>query len=254
MNEMREALLEGVLLYPGTKVLEKFPEQEKDILAFWKAIWHNYLRKQETNGLYWYERLSCKVYNHVVRTLSHHKWIVSHSLSGRRWASVELNEDKLLELVTADELSHIRAEKQYQKYLLDCVESKAVTLVRQNGTTKRTGLFRKGFCDAGNSQFGYDMKSLGKYETAAKLNLVKSMDKIKQQYPQMKSDEASYDTVCAGIYDWHASNEHEAFTTGDSISDSRGRAISQSLRKVFNPISSKDARASLVIPSWVYEN
>lgn len=244
---MREQLLEGKLEYPGSAMLVKYEEHAGDILAFWNAIWYNYLCKQDTNGLFWYERLGHQVFNELVRALSHHGWISSHCLTGRKWASIELNTDKLLEFVTVDELQEIKTAYQYQKYLLDCRVARASKLVRQNGKTKRTGLVRKGFRDAGNTQFGYDMAKLKKYETPVKLNLTKSMDKIRKDYPEMQCDSTSYDNVSTGIFDWHAKHALEVYTTGESISDSRGRAISQGLKKVANPISSKDFRAALVI-------
>jgi hypothetical protein len=244
---MREALMEGKLEYPGSALLEEYPEQAEDILAFWRAVWLNYLRRQETNGVAWYDKLGCALYNRLVRGLCHHGWVTSNSLVGRRWASIELNTDKLLEYVTQDELMEIREKYQYSKYILECRAATSSKLVRQNGKTKRTGLERTGFRDAGNTQFGYDMFYLTKYEKATKLNLTKSMDKIREDYPSMRSDSATYDSICAGIFDWHNENKEEVFTTGDNINDSRGRAISQGLRKVMNPISNKDARASLVI-------
>lgn len=244
---MREEILKGKLQYPGTHLLEKYPDKADEIKAFWRSLWYNYLRGDDTSGIYWYDRLGPKVYNEVVRAGDHCGWITSHSLSARRWASVELNGDKLLEFVTPDELQEVHKKNQYKKYLLECREAKTSTLVRQNGSTKRTGIVRTGFRDAGNTQFGYDMAALGKYEKAVKLNLTKSMDKIRQDYPEMKSHSASYDQVAIGVYDWHKENELEVFTTGNSLSDSRGRAISQALKKVMNPISSKDARAALII-------
>lgn len=244
---MREQLLEGKLEYPGSAVFDLFPAQAEDIKAFWKAIWFNYLNNNDTNGLFWYDKLGAKCYNNVVRRLDHHGWILSHSLTGRKWASIELNADKLLEFVNEDELNEIKAQYKYSKYLLERKDAKASTLVRQNGKTKRTGIVRTGFRDAGNTQFGYDMAKLKEYEVAVKKNLTKSMDKIRQDYPEMQCDSASYDNVSVGIFDWHYNNLQETFTTGDSISDSRGRAISQALRKVANPISSKDFRAALVI-------
>jgi hypothetical protein len=244
---MREQLLKGNLYYPTVLLLSDSPKQTKDILAFWNAIWVNYLRKEETSGLYWYDQLGCKTINRTIRLLENHGWIISNSLPGRRWASVLLKTDKLLEFVTVDELLEIRERFQYQKYLLDCTEAGKPDLVKQNGKTKRTGLVRAGFRDSGNTQFGYDMIKLNEYKEAAKLNLTKSMDKIRQQYPDMYTDSASYDKISVGIYDWHYNNLNEVFTTGNNVSDARGRAISQSLCKVFNPISSKDARASLVI-------
>lgn len=244
---MREQLLEGKLEYPGYVMLTKYSDQASDIEAFWKAIWLNFLSGNDTNGLFWYDRLGPKCYNDVVRRLCRNGWVTSHSLTGRKWASVELNTDKLYEFVDPDELQDIRTKHKYKKYLLECKDAKASTLVRQNGKTKRTGLVRTGFRDAGNTQFGYDMAKLEKYEDAVKLNLTKSMDKIRQYYPEMSSDSASYDAVSCGIFDWHNQNRMETYTTGDSISDSRGRAISQALTKVANPISSKDFRSALVI-------
>lgn len=244
---MRDLLMQGQLYYPGQVIFDDYPKHEENILNFWNTIWYNYLNDNDTNGIYWYEKLGIVLYNDMVRRLSAHKWITSNSLVGRKWASVELNTDKLLEFVSPDELEAIKAQYKYSKYVLECNEATKSKAVRQNGKTRVTGLVRKGFRDAGNTQFGYDMAALSKYEDAVKLNLTKSMDKIRHIYPEMKTSGSSYDAVSVGIYEWHKENQLETFTTGDSISDSRGRAISQCLGKVFNPISSKDARASLVI-------
>jgi hypothetical protein len=244
---MREEIMEGELGYPGFAILIRYPEQMSDIRAFWRAIWLNYLAGNDTNGIRWYDELGGKLYNELVVALSNHGWIVSNTLTGRKWISVQLKSDKLLEFVTTQELVTTRVLYKYKKYLLDCRESSASELVRQNGRTKRTGLVRKGFRDAGNTQFGYDMAKLGEYEVAVKANLTKSMDKIRAYYKEMESEEFSYDEVSTGIYDWHADNQYETFTPGENISDARGRAISNVVRKIANPISSKDFRAALVI-------
>lgn len=244
---MRDEILEGKLSYPGSAIFEAYPKQEKLIKQFWKAIWYNYLNNNDTNGLRWYEELGIKLYNDLVRRLSHHGWVTSNSLSGRKWASVELNTDKLFEFVTEDELEAVKAEYKYEMYLLGFNASTVSNLVRQNGETKVTGLERKGFMAAGETMFGYDMKMLAKYEDAVIKNLNKSMDKIRQYYPEMKSTASSYDEISTGIYEWHKRNELEVFTTGENINDSRGRAISSALKKVANPIGNKDFRAALVI-------
>lgn len=245
---MREEILEGKLSFPGEALFKKYPKQEKLIKQFWKAVWYNYLNDNETNGLRWYEELGIKLYNDLVRRLSHHGWVTSNSLPGRKWASVELNTDKLLDFVTEEELEQVKAEYKYAKYLIGFNEATLSTSVRQNGEVKFTGIVRDGFRDAGNTQFGYDMEMLAKYEKSVVKNLTKSMDKIRHMYPEMKSSASSYDEVSAGIYEWHKENALEVFTTGDSVSDSRGRAISSALGKVTNPISSKDFRSALVIP------
>jgi hypothetical protein len=244
---MRNEILEGKLSYPGSAIFDKYPDQEKDIQLFWQAIWFNFLNNNDTNGLHWYEKLGKTLYNDLIRRLSHSGWVTSNSLSGRKWASVEIVVDKLIEFVTQDELEIVKANYKYSKYLLGFDLATKSNKVRQNGKTKFTGLVREGFRDAGNTQFGYDMKTLSKYEDAVTKNLTKSMDKIRHMYPEMKNTISSYDSVSVGIYDWHKQNELEVFTTGENLNDSRGRAISNSLSKIANPISSKDFRASLVI-------
>ena len=244
---MREGLLEGKLEYPGLMSIIRWIEKEEDIYAFWNALWFSFLNNEDTNGLYWYERLGSKCFNDIVRALDAHDWVISHSMTGRKWASVELSGDKLLEWITPDELQVIKTKYKYQKYCLTRKKSTVTSLVKQNNETRETGLVREGFCAAGNTKFKYDMDKLSDYEGSGKLNLVKSMDKIRQMYPEMRSDSATYDSVCSGLFDWHNDNADETFTTGNSISDSRGRAISDCLSKATNPITNKDFRASLII-------
>ena len=141
---MRDEILAGKLSFPGTALFKKYPKQEGDIKRFWKSVWFNFLNNSETNGLHWYEELGRELYNDLVRRLSHHGWVVSNALSGRKWASVVLCKDKILEFVDEDELEYVKAEYKYQKYALGCEESTLSTHVRQNGETKFTGLVRKG--------------------------------------------------------------------------------------------------------------
>lgn len=244
---MRDEILNGTLHFPGNALFEKYPEDEQLIKRFWKAVWFNFLNNNDTNGLHWYNKMGIKLYNDVVRRLCHHKWLISHSLTGRKWASVELNKDKLLEFVTEDELESVKAEFKYNIYTLDFEDSTLSCAVKQNGQVRYTGLKREGFMAAGNTQFGFDMAALDKYKDAVTKNLTKSMDKIRDMYPEMKQSASSYDEVSVGIYEHHLANQMEVFTTGNNYNDSRGRAISQCLKKVFNPIGNKDARASLVI-------
>lgn len=244
---MREGILDGRLEFPGTALFEKYPDQEEEILRFWKAVWSNYLNNNETNGLRWYDELGIKLYNDLVRRLSHHGWVVSSSLAGRKWASVQLCTDKLLEYVTEEELEGVKAARKYDRYLLGFDESTSSTLVRQNGETRHTGLVRLGFMASGDTQFGYDMDMLDKYRDAVVKNLTKSMDKIREVHTDMETSASSYDEVSVGIYEWHLRNSEEVFTTGGNVSDSRGRAISKSLRKIANPIGNKDFRSCLVI-------
>jgi hypothetical protein len=61
-------------------------------------------------------------------------------------------------------------------------------------------------------------------------------------------DDVDYEAVSKAIVEFHMYTPEGEFTLGASMSDSRGRAISEALSKVFNPIGFKDARALLVGP------
>lgn len=244
---MREDLLEGKLEYPGLMSIINWIAKEDDIYAFWNAIWISFLNNSGINSLHWYERLGAQCFNSIVRALDAHDWITSQSSSGLKWASVELRADKLLTWVTQEELMTIKATYKQKKYSLANKQSTISTLVKQNHALRNTGLVRDGFCAAGNTRFKYDVQKLASYQKAVNLNIVKSMDKIRARYPKMHSDADSYDSICTQIFDWHRENPEEVFTTGNSISDSRGRAISDCLSKATNPITNKDFRASLII-------
>ena len=247
MTDIREHLLEGNLPFPGTKLFEKYPKKEKDIKRFFKAVWFNYLNDNATNSLKWYEELGMKLYNDLVRRLSHNGWVISNSLTGRNWADVELCTTKLLEFVTKEELEEIKARYKYSKYLLDFSESTKSVSVRQNGKVKKTGLLREGFMKSGNTCFGFDVCMAEKYQEAVASNLVKSMKKIREIHKDMETSLSSYDEVSERLLEHHMENPLEVYTTGDSYIDSRGRAISSCLNKVFNPISNKDSRSLLII-------
>ncbi len=244
---MREQILSGKLEYPGFLTLIKYINQEDDILAFWNSIWHTYLNSTEVNGLYWYDRLGPKCFNEIVRALDYHGWVLSHGHTGRRWASVELNEDKLLEWVSKDELQEVKKYHKYDRYKPTARSSNTANLTKQNGVLRNTGLVRKGFSKSGNTRFSYDMDMLSKYTPAVRKNLTKSMDKVRKFYPDMKSDSTTYDNVSIDLFDWHINNPDEVFTTGTNTNDSRGRAISACLGKVTNPIGNKDFRSCLKI-------
>ena len=250
MNAIRTNLLEGNLQLPNEDTLtELFPKQIDLISKLWNALWYNFVKDEgSVNTTYWYRKFNDPiVFNKVLILLSKSNWIISHSIPSRNWAEMHLNKDKLLEYVTENELAQIRAKHKFDTYKLTLTESTKCTQVKLGNRTRRTGLVRTGFMKAGNTQFGYDNAKLHEYKEDIQSNLTKSMDKIRKFYPNMKHDEASYDEVIIEVLNYHLNNPEGVFTTGNNISDSRGRAISSSLKKIANPISSKDFRALLVI-------
>jgi hypothetical protein len=85
------------------------------------------------------------------------------------------------------------------------------------------------------------------YRDVIQKNLTKSMDKIAELCPNLRHDSASYDTISVEILEYYL-DSNDTYTRGNNYNDSRGRAISESLSKVGNPISCKDFRALIVLP------
>jgi hypothetical protein len=248
---MREQILSGKLNLPSYNKFVDSIGTELTHLAdkMFNSLWNNYMKdKSSINLTYWYDKFgNPKQFNIVLMSLSKSDWIVTDVIPERNWAEAKLNENKLLSYVTVDELENTRANKKFTKYFSTCEESTKSNKTKINGRIKDTGLIREGFAKAGNSRYRLDIQYIDEYYSTIKANTTKSMDKIKEYYPDMKSGIATYDTISVNVLDYHRFNSDEIFTTGGNINDSRGRAISNCLSKVFNPIGYKDARSLLII-------
>ena len=250
MNLIKLQLLQGQLDLPSYQNFASAIGQHNTDLAsrMFKAMWHAYLKDKGNISLpYWADRFEdMQIFNQILISLSNANWITCHSIPARNWAEASLNEDKLLEFVSIDELQQIRAHHKFQQYKLDAPTSSKSTATRLNGHCRDTGLVREGFMKAGNTRFSYDQHYMSEYRSIVQANLTKSMDKIAELCPNLRHDQASYDTISCDILEFHL-NTDQTFTRGDNYNDSRGRAISSSLSKVANPVSSKDFRSLLVI-------
>ena len=247
---IRLSILEGRLELPGFQnFVDAIGLANTELTArMFKAMWIAYLKDKGNISLpYWADRFDdMQVFNQVLISLSKAGWITCHSIPARNWAEAQLNEDKLLEFVSIDLLQQVRAFHKFTHYKLDRISSTKTNATRLNGKCRDTGLVREGFMLAGNTVFSYDQHYMREYQLIIQANLTKSMDKIAELWPDMRHDQASYDTISCSILDYHL-NTTDTFTRGDNYNDSRGRAISSSLSRVCNPISSKDMRALLVI-------
>ena len=247
---MREQILDGELTLPNYDrfITALGINQAKLAYSMFNAMWYAYLKnKGSINLTYWSDRFdNAKNFNVVLMSLSKAGWIISHSIPARNWAEAELDERKLLDYVTQEELESVRAHNKFKKYVLKEEESTVNDLTKVNGNIKSTGLVRKGFQAAGTTRFKYDTNYIVQYEEAIQKNLTKSMDKIAVMYPELKHDRASYDTISIEVLDYYK-HADQVYTRGNNYSDSRGRAISDCLGKIGNPLSCKDFRALLVM-------
>lgn len=248
--EIREQILSGNLALPNyDQFITLFGFDASNVSRMFKAAWQAYLlNKGSINLTYWAEQFQTVLhFNNALKVLSDNNWLETHSIPARNWAEALIPEDKLLSYVTPDELSHVRASKKFARYMPENLVSEVFNLTKQNGRTRNTGLVRYGLKASASSVFMYDTDYLAKYQDTIILNTNKGMQKVRDFYPEMHSDEASYDTVSTAIVEALTSNP-STYSMGNNYSDSRGRAIKEGLSKVANPIGYKDFRALLVIP------
>lgn len=247
---IRTQILNGNLELPSADMFqEQFGHDAEPTKRMFKAAWHNYLLNKGSISLtYWAEQFSSPVnFNAILKVLADNKWFETHSIPARNWAEASMCEDKLLTYVSADKLAKVRAELKYAKYLPEKLESSVFNLTKQNGKTRYTGLIRYGFRASASTEFNYDVDMLNKYKDSIILNTNKGMQKVRERFPEMNSDSASYDAVSTAIVE-HLAESNGTYSMGNNFSDSRGRSIKEGLSKVANPIGYKDFRAMLVIP------
>lgn len=246
--QIKENLLLGMLDLPE-QIIQLSGSQERDAMEhMFASLWHRFLNnKSSTSTVYWYDKFeSDKVFNNFLYHLSNSGWATIKTLPTKNWSEIELNESKLLQFVSKEILDNIRRSFKFNKYRMTNTTSTKYNVTKLLGKKQDTGLERKGFSRAGNSKFSYDTKYIEFYRDAIELNLTKSMRELGIDAEEF-NDDIDYASVSKEILDFHIENPNAVFTTGENINDSRGRAISSALSKVFNPISSKDARSLIVI-------
>lgn len=250
---MRNQLLNGNISLPSfNNFKEAIGDDAYTADRMFTALWRNYLKDKGTISLpFWADKFESIIsFNTVLKSLSLAGWITSTVIPARNWAEARLNEDKLLEYCSIDELEAIRSHKKLDHYTLKMSTSTKFNATRVNGKIKDTGLERKGSMLAGRTVFSFDKKCMyDNYETI-KLELTKSMDKVNALIlasgGNLRIDRSSYDAISNQMLEFYY-NSNDTYTPGNSYNDSRGRAILEMLSKIGNPISNKTFRALLVI-------
>lgn len=255
---MKELLLQGKIELPSKQeFLDRFDHITVGVVEqMFKDLFYIYLMKGakgSTSTTYWAERVveaegNFKDFNRCLRNLSINGWIIVDTSTKYHWSELRINEGKLIELIGEQQLLQLRVTKKAFKYL---PKWRTVTgrsdLVRQNGKTKRTGLIRNGFAMAAMTQFYYDSAKLAENVDEVVSNVNKGMRKCRELRPSMLTSEADYDVIAADIVH-QLIEQPQIINIGDSVSDSRGRAIKKALSSVANPIGYKDFRALITIP------
>ncbi len=250
---IRNQILEGNLTLPTISNLDSITtvEQRIQIEAMFRALWNAYLLKgpgTPINTPYWVKRIgNIKLANIILKVLSDNQWIVSKSLPNNNWAEAYLNQEKLLQYVTADELTAVRKYKKFRKYMPSYNESTRSTLTKLGSDYLNTGLVRDGFMATGNSEYSFDTATMEDYKDIVVPLITKGIDKMIGRYPQIVSDLANYKAVSEEIVD-ALIYENGTYTGGNRTNDPRGRNNRGDLDKIGNPIGFKIMRSLLQIP------
>lgn len=233
-----EEIKQGILSFPQ-QILDLMKEQEEEsiMIDFFNTLWHNYLLEKQIDTITESEKFtSIDSFNNLLAYLSKAGWITSSVDSN--YAFIILNESKLLKWVTKEDLIEVKRIYKFQKYRLKHDKSTTSDKVKFSHKTVKSGLIRKGFAKAGNNSFKYDVELMLQYLETIAINVCKGLtDSIK---------DVTYEEVICELLAYYSCKD-ASYTLGQNISDSRGRAIFNALKKIFNPISSKDARALLIV-------
>ena len=168
------------------------------------------------------------------------------------YATLELSKEYILTYMSEEELyAEIRANKLSKYKPLDRVINKANDRVALASGIQTTGLKRPGLAKAGTHKYQYDIPMMKKYYKEVVQNSIKAMKQLEHKLKKSLFTEEGidYEQTIRATLDYIISNENQEFVLGDLLLDSRGRAIHKCLTTIFNPISSKFARALVKAPA-----
>lgn len=250
---IRQQILDGKLEMPKIPNLKKNTRKETYYLIerMFSAMWKAYLLKGPGATIstpYWTRKIgNIKAINIALKTLSVNNWIVSNSLPNNNWAEAYLNEEKLLEYVTKEELIYVRKHNKFSKYMLKNEASVQFDITKIGTDYLKTGIIREGFMKSGNTQYQFDTDTMFKYKNKVAVLINKGIDKMIEKYPQIVGDLANYKEIGNEIVE-SLIYENGTYRGGNRTNDPRGRNNRGDLNKIANPVGFKIMRSLLIIP------
>jgi hypothetical protein len=248
---MREDILEGKLPLPSYDAFVcNFNNRVVDTVdEMWGSLWHNYCaNKGSTSSIHWLEKAGAENTAEFLTALKClHEWVVITTTGN--FSSIALKEPKLLEFVSEDELTQVRFNKRFLKYLpyANTSNQDGLATVYTGGKATAGKLSRPGMEVGAKSLFSFDRSALVEDYDMVVEQARKGIDKTVLKHEDMLNDEANYSDIMDSIIDYLADND-VVCNMGINNVDTRGRAIKSHLSKVMNPVGFKVARALIVIP------
>ena len=237
----REELLNGTISFPKQIMdLVNPNESQKELIkGLWGALCFTFLSDKNVSAIVWYEKFNNeKFFNKLLKHLCDSGWVISNV--SNNYATLELNNEKLKKWISQEEINNLKYKHKCDHYLMTNSKSVLFKTIQIGNTWKETGLIRKGFMKAGNNQFSYDQTPINKYAEYIAYNIDKDFHK--------STKEVTYNEIVNSLVDYYGKVK-DTYTLGNNVCDSRGRSIFQCTKKIFNPVSHKDARASLICKS-----
>lgn len=237
----REELLNGTISFPKQIMdLVNPNESQKELIkGLWDALCFTFLSDKNVSAIVWYEKFNNeKFFNKLLKHLCDSGWVISNV--SNNYATLEINNEKIRKWLSQEEINNLKYKHKCDHYLMTNSKSTLYNTVQIGNTWKETGLVRKGFMKAGNNQFSYDQTPINKYAEYIAYNIDKDFHK--------STKEVTYNEIVNSLVDYYGKVK-DTYTLGNNVCDSRGRSIFQCSKKIFNPVSHKDARASLICKS-----
>lgn len=241
-KDVRDYLLVGKLPLPkeSMEIFYEYYETDEitdlNICRFWDALWYSYLRETSECSQTWFDIFgNHDLLNDLLKVLDMNDWIQSIILGN--YACIQLKNDKILEFISKEELNEIRRKYKTNKYKLKNRDKVIYDLVKNNNIIKKTGLVRKGFAKCTKNLFSFDTELMEEHIEPIANNVLKGLE--------LDMKEVSYEEIVIELLAL-VSQSNEKYTLERNYSDSRGRAVFQCCKRVFNPISSKEARSLMI--------
>ena len=213
-------------------------------IEFLEALEYSLVKRNSLSVPFWSGKIGPERLNRILYVLGNHS-LVSTKVN-KKYAAISTTQTLVNML---DSVLDYRVSTKIHRYGMKCNRTKSpANLVKTPSGIKETGIVREGFAYAAKQEFKLDTVLLKEYKTPILLNVVKSISKTMVDYSDIALDEANYMEMCEIVLDNYIDNPNNSYNLEYNISDQRGRAIYNGIKRIFNPISSKDSRALLIAP------
>jgi hypothetical protein len=234
-----------------SKILEIVEHQNELAVEMFDSLIYKYLtNKNATAVAYWSDRFvednpkyGLQNFNRYVFHLVKSGWVITNIKPKRHWGEMYINEEKLLTKFSKEELDMHSISIRFNRSTMDNKK-----LPDTSHLTKTS----KGISDVGHRrphtfatshiEFSYDRESLKKYYDVILENVTKGLSKA-----NIDINPSDYTNISKYVINNIIEDDSNTYCMNGSINDSRARNIYKATRKIFNPITYKDARAAYVI-------